>query len=871
MLKSALIGTDQVPGKAAASDTTMTLDALGKLLGFVWLVALVGLVIGLPVYGVWYLFFRRKEKPKYQPFGDAHFATTEEVRRAGLFEGPRAYPEFFHRDHTGIRLGYFLDADDYLSLRRRLKRFSRKFFKRRPKLEIAHTRLESLKVLRYYGDAHLITVAPTRSGKGSDVLIPALLEYGGSCIVIDPKGQLTAVTRLQRARLGQRVITLNPLGDALPMDLGRSDRYNPMAFLDRRSATFELDCDNLADAIVVPEKGENSFFTDSARQLISGIIRYLAAYGREESRTLAKVQEIVSAPPSVLQAFVQTALEKDRQLVAGTLGRFENINDGNENKTLREIISTAITQCGFIDNKAIRESLSGNDFRFRDIKNRPTTVFVVLPADYVKSCAKWFRLIVAAALSEIQQGEKGSTRVLAILDEFAQLGHLNVVENAMGISAGFGIQLWPILQDLPQLKTLYKDRWESFLAGADVHQYFAPREDTTAEYISKMAGVRTVQTESGSTSTSTSSSSGPGMGSSGSSSSTSWSQTQQPLIRPHEVRQIDQHVKSMLIFGKSGIVLKGVRVPYYENVIIGNYGWFEFQSDAWVKGGWDLIAKEVSSDELKALKNYTSGDPVVKAVLQRLVRSGGWVNMNFVATPSYSSDPYHHKSARLTGQIDLVDGRSEYDPSDWYREPRYTALPGDNTDNIRHRPSRRTFMVHPNLDSPLRSFTVCLSEAKEPTEEIEALGRQAISFSLDTINERSAPIMTELITLDPASGFPAIDPGWTIDDIYQYSRSVYNQALGLFFNIEFEHRALAFRLKGTPAGETEFFKTFRDTNLPTPPFDPFKHMTARLTNHRAATVDIDAIKAAGRQAIAFTLDHYGILPTQNTATRSARM
>src|SRR5580698_371575 len=74
-------------------------------------------------------------------------------------------------------------------------------------------------VMRYKGEAHLITVAPTRSGKGRDVLIPALLEYEGSCIVIDPKGQLAAVTGPQRARLGQQVKILNPF-NILPNVLG---------------------------------------------------------------------------------------------------------------------------------------------------------------------------------------------------------------------------------------------------------------------------------------------------------------------------------------------------------------------------------------------------------------------------------------------------------------------------------------------------------------------------------------------------------------------------------------------------------------------------------------------------------------------------
>ena len=86
--------------------------------------------------------------------------------------------------------------------------------------------------------------------------------------------------------------------------------------------------------------------------------------------------------------------------------------------------------------------------------------------------------------------------MLAILDEFAQLGHLKAIENAMGLAAGYGLQLWPILQDLTQLKRDYGESWETFLANAGIQQFFAPRENTTAEYVSKLCGQTTVTTTS---------------------------------------------------------------------------------------------------------------------------------------------------------------------------------------------------------------------------------------------------------------------------------------------------------------------------------------------------------------------------------------
>jgi type IV secretion system protein VirD4 len=70
---------------------------------------------------------------------------------------------------------------------------------------------ESGEVSRYDGPGHLITVAPTRTGKGRDIIIPALLDWPYSAAVVDPKGELAAVTSEQRGRIGE-VRYVDPYG-----------------------------------------------------------------------------------------------------------------------------------------------------------------------------------------------------------------------------------------------------------------------------------------------------------------------------------------------------------------------------------------------------------------------------------------------------------------------------------------------------------------------------------------------------------------------------------------------------------------------------------------------------------------------------------
>ena len=84
---------------------------------------------------------------------------------------------------------------------------------------------------------------------------------------------------------------------------------------------------------------------------------------------------------------------------------------------------------------------------------------------------------------------------LFLLDEFAALGRLEAVERAMGLMAGYGLQLWPILQDLSQLKGLYGPKANTFVANAGVLQTFGVNDLETAEWLSRSLGRETIATE----------------------------------------------------------------------------------------------------------------------------------------------------------------------------------------------------------------------------------------------------------------------------------------------------------------------------------------------------------------------------------------
>ena len=124
-----------------------------------------------------------------------------------------------------------------------------------------HLRLTSAKSeaeVTYSGDAPLFTVAPTGAGKGVSVIIPTLLSYPGSVVVIDPKGENYAVTSRYRREIGQKVYKLDPFGVAE----GASSSINPFDVFQLDGASVEADAAVIAEMFASGKTGTREPFWD---------------------------------------------------------------------------------------------------------------------------------------------------------------------------------------------------------------------------------------------------------------------------------------------------------------------------------------------------------------------------------------------------------------------------------------------------------------------------------------------------------------------------------------------------------------------------------------------------------------------------------
>ena len=397
--------------------------------------------------------------------------------------------------------------------------------------------------VKYDRDRHLLTVAPTRSGKGTTAIIPNLLLYPGSALIIDPKGENAMITARRRASMGQKIFVVDPWGITTKAGL-RSARFNPLDWLRKGDIDITENAMLLADALVVGHGEQEHFWVEEAKALLQGLILHVATAKAEEGqRHLGRVRDLLLLDGEDMPKLFQLMTESEHLVVASTGARCLQ----KEEKLLANVIASAQAQTHFLDSLRIRESLSASDFRFEDLKREKMTIYLVLPSDRLNAFGRWLRLLIQQAITVNARniGEKPDKPVLILLDEMPALGRLTMVEQAYGLMAGYGIQLWGIVQDLTQLKRIYGESWETFIGNSGVLQYFGSRDRTTAEYFSTLCGVKTVWTLSSAVSRSFSS--GNGSSSNGSSSSETTSATQRKLVFADELMRLPADKQLILI------------------------------------------------------------------------------------------------------------------------------------------------------------------------------------------------------------------------------------------------------------------------------------------------------------------------------------
>ncbi len=437
------------------------------------------------------------------------------------------------------------------------------------------------RLIGWNDNRHMLTIGGSRAGKGVSLIVPNLTFYKGSALVIDPKGENARIMAGRRGHgtkaggpgLGQTVHVIDPFGVS-----GRDiASFNPMSELNIRKSDVAEDAATFADALIEhPPQGERHW-TESAQSVLRALILVALAERQPSRRNLVTVRRLLTLTDRRLKLIkAREEEENDRSislfdallmLLRAQKGRWhaeicagvaEQLDVMAENE-LGSVLSTARTQTRWLDDRRMRRVLTRSDFQMRDLKLKPATIYLCLPATRMGTHSRWLRLVIMLALSVMERTDaEVPAPVLFVLDEFAVLGHMQSIEMGAGLMAGFDVKLWTILQDVGQLQRHYEKTWQTFVANSGVVTAFGISDSQTAKALSEKLGqLRMMEQVASDASASAKLSGAPAYKD---------HHFETPLLAGDEIERIfDRDKKRMLILGAGCDPLVAERLIYFED------------------------------------------------------------------------------------------------------------------------------------------------------------------------------------------------------------------------------------------------------------------------------------------------------------------
>jgi len=444
--------------------------------------------------------------------GEARFATRAEITRAGLF------------------------ADSGILLGRRGNRY-----------------------LMLAGQQGVALAAPPRSGKGVGVVIPNCLNWDGSLVCVDIKGENWAITAGYRAQQGQEVYRFDPFSET-----GETVRWNPLGYVSADPRFRINDLQRIATMLYPDPQGADPFWTASARSLFLGIALYLFET-EAMPRTLGEIlrQGMASDDEGFgkhWKRIIESRAHFGRALSPECVQALYDVIDLAP-VTASSIRKTFTSRLDLWLNPMLDAATAANDFDFRDLRKRRMSVYVCVNPDDLHRLRPVMNLFFQQAIGlqtrELpEHNPQLKHQVLMMLDEFTALGRIPIISEAIAYLPGYNVRTVLVIQTPAQLREVYgRDNAETMLKSLAARVMFAPKDFPDAQEISDELGFTTVKSRSVSR---------PSWGAA-KSGSTSTSDQRRALLLPQEVKELGVEHALVLYEGLRPITCRKVR--YFDDAI----------------------------------------------------------------------------------------------------------------------------------------------------------------------------------------------------------------------------------------------------------------------------------------------------------------
>jgi type IV secretion system protein VirD4 len=359
------------------------------------------------------------------------------------------------------------------------------------------------KLIRLPGQQFVILAAPTRSGKGVGLVIPNLLDYQESMVVLDIKQENFDLTSGWRASQGQEIYLFNPFAEDR-----RTHRWNPLTYVSRDPAFRVSDLSSIAAMLYPDGADDQKFWVSQARNAFLAFSLYL--FEERESRrsegfppsqaaypTLGAIFRLSSGDGTDLKQYLR---ERGDKPFLGHNARtaFNNLLS-QAPETFASIMGTFKEPLNAWINPVLDAATSGDDFLLTDVRRKRMTIYIgIQPNKLAES-----RLIVNLFFSQLinqntrelpQNNPELKHQCLLLMDEFTSIGKVEIIASSVAYMAGYNIRLMPIIQSMAQLDATYgKDVSRTMITNHALQIVFAPREQQDANDYSEMLGYTTVR------------------------------------------------------------------------------------------------------------------------------------------------------------------------------------------------------------------------------------------------------------------------------------------------------------------------------------------------------------------------------------------
>ncbi len=394
---------------------------------------------------------------------------------------------------------------------------------------------------------NILVCGGSGAGKTRFFAKPNIMNANTSFVCLDPKGELLRDTgNLLKAKgYDIKVIDL--------INMEKSYCYNPFVYLRSDNDIQRLVTNLFKNTTPKGSQSQDPFWDQAAQMLLLALVFYLHYEAPPDEQNFPMVMEMIRAGEvredndefqSPLDELFDRLEMRNPEHIA--LKYYRNYRSGS-GKTLKSIQITLVSRLEKFNLESLAGMTQTDEMELWSLGEKKTAIFAVIP-DNDSS----FNFIVGLLYTQLFQqlyyqadvvhGGRLPVHVHFVMDEFANVALPDEFDKLLATMRSREISVSIIIQNLAQLKALFEKQWESIVGNCDEFIYLGGNEQATHEYVSKLLGKETIDTNTY----------GQSRGRSGSY-STNWQLAGRELLMPDEVRMLDNQYALLFIRGERPI------------------------------------------------------------------------------------------------------------------------------------------------------------------------------------------------------------------------------------------------------------------------------------------------------------------------------